>query len=570
MSLLEFVEVGLSNYGSFKELVLPIRPGRHLVLGENRSSKSANSNGAGKSTPWESIVVALYKANLRGKDPSHNWTGNCKHHVVFRKDGSLYKVERSWGSKAPVDFNPRLYCNEEEISSRKSADTEKAIEALIGVSYDLFVSTIIVLQGLPMNFGIMKPTERKTIVEQLLGFDVWEDLRSEFQDSLENKALHSSQIVETFNNTREKVAAATSKLETAKAYTTVQTEQVTERVAELKSQVRRLQIKAEALGESISEMLGGQLDYAVHNQSTQLTLRVNALQTKIRELTKSIHNSVCSACGQDLPKQHQEEAKTQVEQLSAELHTTSMELVVVKDLLERVSFIKTEQSRLKSEESSKMVEVRSLLSSLQQQSQTLNISELEGELEDLVFELNHTRESAGKIEAELENLKFVDKLLLPSSPFRTKVLENYLGYINSILSSITPLLIDEVTCQLVISDNGKGLEIELRKSTKIIDYKSLSGGEKRRVDVSLLLTIQKFLIDSAGISSNLLVFDEIFDALDDQGVTGVLSCIEQLYPETTCVYVITHNISVKSQFDSILKVVKEEGVSRLEEHGVSD
>ena len=45
----------------------------------------------------------------------------------------------------------------------------------MGVSQDLFCSTIIIEQGLPINFTQMTKTVRKGVVEDLLGFNVRSD-----------------------------------------------------------------------------------------------------------------------------------------------------------------------------------------------------------------------------------------------------------------------------------------------------------------------------------------------------------------------------------------------------------
>lgn len=59
---MKFQSLTLQNYGSFSG-THPFRladRGLVLVLGINRDEPRSNSNGAGKSTPWESLDWALF------------------------------------------------------------------------------------------------------------------------------------------------------------------------------------------------------------------------------------------------------------------------------------------------------------------------------------------------------------------------------------------------------------------------------------------------------------------------------------------------------------------------------
>ncbi len=71
-------------------------------------------------------------------------------------------------------------------------------------------------------------------------------------------------------------------------------------------------------------------------------------------------------------------------------------------------------------------------------------------------------------------------------------------------------------------------------------YKAASGGERRRIDVALLLALAEVAGAAHGDTGGTLWFDEVFDALDDPGVEAVTGAIEEL-GETHSVVVITHN-----------------------------
>jgi DNA repair exonuclease SbcCD ATPase subunit len=94
------------------------------------------------------------------------------------------------------------------------------------------------------------------------------------------------------------------------------------------------------------------------------------------------------------------------------------------------------------------------------------------------------------------------------------------------------------------------------------EYESLSGGEKQKLDVLIQLSLRDLIIQTSGIEANLVVFDEIFDALDQTGCESLLNVITEL---GLTVYSITHRKELNIPYDKRLVVVKEEnGIAHLE------
>jgi DNA repair exonuclease SbcCD ATPase subunit len=51
----------------------------------------------------------------------------------------------------------------------------------------------------------------------------------------------------------------------------------------------------------------------------------------------------------------------------------------------------------------------------------------------------------------------------------------------------------------------------------------LSGGQTRLVDIATILTLGDLQTNNLGIKVNLLIFDEIFDSLDEQNIVGEIN-----------------------------------------------
>jgi DNA repair exonuclease SbcCD ATPase subunit len=93
-------------------------------------------------------------------------------------------------------------------------------------------------------------------------------------------------------------------------------------------------------------------------------------------------------------------------------------------------------------------------------------------------------------------------------------------------------------------------------------YGSNSDGERRRVDVCIILALQDLIASRATKPWKLMIFDEIVDALDQTGIQNLLDMLKSI-AEDTAIFIISHSSDLKQYFDETILVIKEGGVSRL-------
>ena len=92
----------------------------------------------------------------------------------------------------------------------------------------------------------------------------------------------------------------------------------------------------------------------------------------------------------------------------------------------------------------------------------------------------------------------------------------------------------------------------------------MSGGEKRKINLAVLLALKDLLLLTEKTQLNLIFFDEISENLDEEGVQGLYALLQEIKKEKNA-FVITHNKYLKTLLDSSsrISIIKSDGVSRL-------
>ena len=110
----------------------------------------------------------------------------------------------------------------------------------------------------------------------------------------------------------------------------------------------------------------------------------------------------------------------------------------------------------------------------------------------------------------------------------------------------------------------------IRNNNVETKYISLSGGEKRKVNLAIMLALQDLSSKISRTDCNLLFFDEVCDNIDNPGILAVnnlLRTLESQNPEKK-VLVITHNNYLQELLGdtNAITVRKHKGISKVN-HG---
>jgi len=144
-------------------------------------------NGAGKSSLLDAITWALF-----GKARKHDESVINSHPSVkaaevtldFDYEGNRYRIQRTnpRGKTSLVEFFIRSQVPDQDdrwkpLTERTLRETDQKIAGTLRMDYDTFINASFFLQGKADQFATARPGERKQILSNILGLEIWETYR---------------------------------------------------------------------------------------------------------------------------------------------------------------------------------------------------------------------------------------------------------------------------------------------------------------------------------------------------------------------------------------------------------
>ncbi|MEO9497639.1 MAG: AAA family ATPase [Vibrio splendidus] len=340
---------------------------------------------------------------------------------------------------------------------------------------------------------------------------------------------------------------------------------------------------------------------------TSSELKSNALKATW-EKAKKAKAVDCEACGQAVTSEEARKAH-----VDSHHEAYKDQMVIVKSHDESLEELRGELRELKSEhdkklsskvDTSKLKDISQKLTDRHNalKAKQSNIEKLKTRLSERAKQLKDKKAATNPHFATIEETKEqikADKEKLSEAKTELEGVEYQLqvaeatakvfgpaGVRAHLLDAVTPFLNDRTSHYLsTLSDGnisaiwttlGKDSKGELKEKFSISvesstggkSFKSLSGGEKRKVRLSTYLALQDLVASRASKPIGLLVADEIDQAIDKSGLERLMSILDEKAKERGTAIVISHT-DLKSWISDSVTIVKEGGVSRIEGHALS-
>ncbi|MBO9369510.1 MAG: SMC family ATPase, partial [Chloroflexi bacterium] len=151
----------------------------------------SGENGAGKSSLLEAITWALWGKTARSRrddDLIRQGADEMAVDFAFRLGDNLYRVirQRRGGKRGStlLEFQIQDDGRWRSLSESSIRATEEKIVRILHLDYDTFVNSAFLRQGRADEFTVKTPAERKRVLSDILGLDVWQEYEERAKNRL--------------------------------------------------------------------------------------------------------------------------------------------------------------------------------------------------------------------------------------------------------------------------------------------------------------------------------------------------------------------------------------------------
>jgi len=589
---IKFNKVKIKNFMSFgnNETVFEYKKGINIVTGVIEGD--TKRNGIGKSILCaDSISFALFGKTLRSeahikKEDLVNKINNkdCVVEVECVIDNKVYRIIRG--------IKPNfltIYENEKEIKYDSMKNTQDWLNLKIGMSHTCFSNIIVLNVNHSKPFLAMDAKEKRQVMEDILSMNVYGRMANLSKDkflSLKNeKSIYESELKNAIKTHEIELQNRKSILEESTRFEVDKNK----RCKEINDEITSLSDTLDSITSQLKD-----IDYI--NQINEIDVKIDEIGKKLMLLHKkesSIKRSILD-CNNTLDiLEHSPHCPT--------CHTpTSGELVqkFIKDTKELkdkyILEVDEINSKIKMGENKKLSLSERLISIKKDYENNKNISnkikELSNHIKLLTSQLNNENnrtlnikdvvseeklneyekikiDCETKFESICKELKYFNifRNILGDEGIRKFVIAKILPFLNKkvneylkTMGSSDVVLFDETLTERIITRNRDERS-----------YENFSSGEKKRIDLSILLSLMDLAKLQNSVDTNILILDEIIDtSMDSEGVEAFLTYLntnfKKVHPDKA-VYLITHRKDVDVElFDRLVYLVKRKDFTHID------
>jgi len=521
-------KIEINNFYSIKNVKLRFDKYKGIVLIEGKNKDTGGSNGSGKSVLVEAVVWGLFGKTIR-KSTEEALINNkekkkCSVKITVNDD---IVIERS---RKPVFL--KIHKGDKELTRDNSQNTQALIDELLQTNYKVFLASSVFGQQNNIEFINATPEDKRTIIKNFLNLD---DLFS-LRESVKQLKSQYSQTV------RKQDAIIQEHEKSIKSFDTK-----LKHLGRLRKGVEGKFDEA-ALAMSLSDVVTiEQNNTNLRWEVAGINKEIDALEDRRDHILERINDpsrvDVCNKCGQSM------EAPFHPKVLRNDL-TVCEDAILKFEEKRAITLAKVKPITITSVQYYEIIEYNQL----KKESETF-----EDIKKDTLAKIQESHDIKQEYNSKYEIMRFWEKGFSESGIVKY-IIKNVLDYFNSKVN----FYLSHLSQGKFFIEFDESLKETITHNKKGIHYISLSGGEKRKISLSVMLGLQELLKISHNQKSNLMFFDEVAENLDQEGLEGLYILLSELKKDKT-LFVITHNNYLKSLMDNArtLTIIKSKGISKI-------
>lgn len=551
----------------------------HLQLNQGCTVLIKAPNGNGKSSIFGAIVWCIYGKSLKGVSEVNTWKevqpkdySGTKVELFFQRDKDIYKITRCQNYKKALDDgakgNNRLifYENGDTVNIKSKIKLQEHIILKLGLSYQLFMNSIMFGQGL-QRLITESNSDKKKLFEEIFDLNFLNIAKNIAQDGFEEVYSESKELEYNTKNLHQEIESVKSTYKDLKEKEASWKTTLDEECKELKEKRDTLSNKLRIEKKNINKALFLSLDTKVKKQ----THLISGLKEKLndaRSLSKMSLEEFIDIILELMQKKKYDkayESLLKIKSAFSKITKYQKELEKANDKLYELKETKRELNEVKEtceEYTEEILQIDSKIRKLGNESLKILSPKYKEKIVKLKSKLKTIEQ---EYQLKLNKLKDYEWLLkdpLGNNGIKAYLFDSSLDLLNNTLDSYSEVLGFRISFEIDLSSTRKDFVTLIERGGVIIDYDELSGGEKQVCNLAMAFAMFESMSAARGI--NIAFLDEVFESLSSDNIEIVISLIKHIF-ESKTLFLITHHDSLPLSHSKLLQVEKQNGLTSLKQ-----
>lgn len=554
-------------------------PYLELNLGSNGITVIRGATGEGKTTILSALVWGVYGKNLKGKSDVNTWEkyrpknyNGTKVEIYFGKDGKTHRITRCLKYKGEVNGakgKDRLIYEIDavEVSEKNKGEIQALINADLGMSYSLFMNSILFGQG--MKRLIQESSSyKKDLFEEIFELEYISKARDIAKGYYTEALREYNEISQKYSSIKEKKQSIQRMLDDLKKQANHVKNDLSSRVKVLEKKLSLLAKakKENELKETVTykNRIERRIQEARDNQK-ELLNKINDAKKKTRVSLEEFIGVIIKLLKRGDIKNslkrlmEVKKAFGDIERLQDKCSKLADKISNYRDKLEELRDQEYEANKVQRDIDLTHVEIKKLLSEKRAGVNLGLIKKYKTQLSTISDKLQSIKSEMEEKRAKVDNYKWVMDDPLGNRGIKAFLFESSLDILNETLESYSEVLGFSILFYVDIQGVKKDFNTQIIMDGIEVSYEELSGGQKTLVNIAMAFAMNEVMTKAKGI--NVAFLDEVFENLSSEYVDLVIGLIRKIYRDKT-LYLISHQESLPIPNARVLTVTRERGLSQ--------
>tara|TARA_R110000824_G_scaffold122255_1_gene279144 strand:+ start:2714 stop:4306 length:1593 start_codon:yes stop_codon:yes gene_type:complete len=526
-------KITIQNFYSFIDSTVDFGNYSGLTVIKGKNNDTGGSNGSGKSALVEAVYFGLTGKTIR-KSTEDSLVNNqakkkCVVQVQLVHNNEYVVITRQ---KKPTKLE--FVVGSENRTKESVATTQAEIESFLNINHKVLLASMFFGQANDVNFLDSTADEKRSIIRNFLDLDdlfLMRDRIKKHKSTFYQGAKEKQAIVVENGKNIERLDSKITEVEQGKKQFSSYDESI-------------LSLTLDEILDS--EKASGEIDLSISKCKKKIRLMRDEachLREKIKDPNTDQH---CLTCGSKL--------KTEFLDVDATKDVLDSTLEAIRKEEDTIDALKASKkpTPISSREFSQVLKYKDLCRD------GTNYSAMKEDISDSTVEAEESRDENKTL---YEIMRFWEKAFSEQGVIKY-VIRNILGYFNDRCNFYLSYLTNS---KYSVEFNEELIE-KIETDKRMVPYISLSGGEKRKFNLAVMLGLKDLLLLTDKSHVDFLFFDEVAENIDEEGIDGLHQLLQEI-KKTKTIFIITHNKHLKTLLDSSprLSIIKTRGISTIKE-----